>query len=171
MRIDSVKGFNLGEILSNYKRSQNFNLADLGAYMVVGPFGAVVTKSTDFARLSNINPDDSTVITRLHSSWTLDSGAFNAEDVAFTTPHTRVALEGGLDINNQLFDSLTIAVVDDRGCSIMDQTVQGTFNEPEFGELNVVGTLFGAVINVFKIGSNKNCEPFYVGVVEHPEEE
>jgi hypothetical protein len=166
-----VQGFDLDEILSNYQRSQNFNLADVGAIMVVGPFGAVVTKGADFVRISNINPDDSTVINRFHSSWTLAEGVFNTKDVALTTPLTRIALKGGVDINRQLFDSLSIAVIDENGCSLMDQTIQGTFKNPEFGEINVAGTLFGAVINVFKMGSNKNCEPFYEGVVEHPKKE
>ncbi len=51
----------------------------------------------------------------------------------------------------------------------MDQTISGSFENPELGDLNVVGTLFGAVINVFKLAAGNKCKPVYTGSVAHPQ--
>jgi len=161
-------GFDLDEILTNYKKSQNFRLTDVGAFFLIGPFGAVITKGADFARINNINPEDTTFLTRLYSSWTLANEIITAEDVALTTRKSRLALTGGVNMGQEEFDTLTVAVVDDRGCSLMSQSVYGSFKDPQLGDINVVGTLFGAVINVFKLVAGNRCEPFYNGTVEHP---
>jgi len=163
-----IKGFDLDEILANYKRSQNFQLTDVGAYMLVGPFGAVVTKGFDFARIAQINPEDSTIIRKLHSEWIIDNKILSTRDVAFATDKSRIAIDGSIDLSDNSIPGLMVAVVDARGCSLMDQTVSGTFAEPEFGKLNVVGTLFGAVVNVFKVAAGNQCKPIYTGLVQHP---
>jgi len=65
-------------------------------------------------------------------------------------------------------DSITLAVIDKKGRAIIDQTINGSFTDPEMGKINVVGTLLGAVINVFKSIAGNNCMPFYTGSIEHP---
>ena len=51
-----IAGIDLDEVLANYKKSQNFRLTDVGAYMVLGPFGPVLSKGYDFAKISKIIP-------------------------------------------------------------------------------------------------------------------
>ena len=41
----------LDERLSRYESSQNFNLVDVGAFFIAGPFGLVVTKGYNFASI------------------------------------------------------------------------------------------------------------------------
>ena len=57
-------GIDLDYILKKYKRSQKFNLADLSAFALAGPFGAVVTKSSDFTSLIAVDfkPEDKTIL-------------------------------------------------------------------------------------------------------------
>ena len=163
-----INGFDLDEILANYKKSQNFRLTDVGAYMLVGPLGPLVTKGHDFAKLAKINPDDSTTIRQLYSSWEIDNQILKTKDVAFTTDRSRIAFDGSINLSDLTIPGFTVAVVDARGCSLMDQTISGSFSDPELGELNVVGTLFGAVINIFKVAASNECTPVYEGLVVHP---
>jgi len=44
-------GLDADEIIDKFKRSQSFNLVDLGAVLLAGPVGIAVTKGTDFARI------------------------------------------------------------------------------------------------------------------------
>jgi hypothetical protein len=161
-------GFDLDEILKNYKKSQNFRLTDVGAFMLVGPSGPLVTKGYDFARIAQINTEDSTIIKTFYSSWNIGNELLQTEDVAFSTTKSRIAFDGSMDLANLTIPGITVYVLDARGCSLMDQTVSGSFADPELGDLNVVGTLFGAVINVFKLAAGNQCKPVYTGSVAHP---
>ena len=100
--------------------------------------------------------------------WVIENQILSTRDVAFSTKKSRIAFDGSIDLKNLSIPGLMVAVVNARGCSLMDQSVSGTFAEPEFGKLNVVGTLFGAVINVFKVAAGNQCKPIYTGSVQHP---
>lgn len=163
-----IYGFNLDKILTNYKKSQNFRLTDVGAFMLMGPLGPLVTKGADFARIAKINPEDSTIIQKFYSNWQIRNQVMTTRDVAFSTDKSRIAFNGSLDLNNLTIPGIDVYVLDRRGCSLMSQSVSGSFAEPELGDLNVVGTLFGAVINVFKLAAGNQCKPVYSGIVEHP---
>jgi len=136
--------------------------------MLMGPFGPLVTKGNDFVKLSKIDPDDTTIIREFYSKWEISDQILKTEDVAFTTERSRIAFDGSINLNDLTIPGFTVAVVDKKGCSLMDQTITGSFSDPEFGKLNVVGTLFGAVINVFKVVAGNQCEPVYTGIVGHP---
>ena len=137
--------------------------------MLVGPVGAVVSKGTDFAGLIIIDPSGQTKINQLISNWEMKNGKVFAKDVAFSTDENRIAVKGSIDIYNSFIDEITVSVVDEKGCSLISQSISGEFNNIQMGEINVVGTLLGAVINVFKIVTGDNCEPFYTGTISHPE--
>ncbi len=49
-----LQGIDLDNIFRKFDRSQNFNLSDVGAVFLVGPFGALITKGSDFASLSAV---------------------------------------------------------------------------------------------------------------------
>lgn len=161
-------GFDLDEILRDYKRSQNFKLTDVGAYLVIGPFGPLVSKGFDFSRLAAIDTTGVTKINKFKTNWTISNGVIIPEDVAFTSSQNRVAATGAIDLNKGQWNNFKVAVIDKKGCSLLEQEINGALSNPEFGEINVIGTLLGSVINVLKIASFSKCEPFYRGSVSHP---
>ena len=59
-------GIDLDDILQRYNRSQKFNLTDVSAFMIAGPFGAVVTKGSDFTSLisADLKPEQKTFISK-----------------------------------------------------------------------------------------------------------
>jgi uncharacterized protein involved in outer membrane biogenesis len=163
-----IYGFDIDKILAKYERSQKFNLADVGAFMLAGPVGAVVSKGSDFAGLVVMDPAGQSKIKELISSWEIKNGKTLAKDVAFSTDENRIAVEGSVDIYNSFIDEITVAVVDKKGCSLITQSISGDFKNIQTGELNVVGTLLGSVINVLKIVTGDQCKPFYTGSINHP---
>ncbi len=44
-------GLDIDALISKFERSQNFNLVDLGAFFLAGPFGPALTKSYNFGSL------------------------------------------------------------------------------------------------------------------------
>lgn len=99
---------------------------DVGAFFFVGPLGLGITKGFDFARIfegSGVN----TTIRSLVSSWQVEHGVAHAMDVAMATPQNRVALKGGLDFVSGRFDDVTVALVDAKGCSRVQQKIRGPF--------------------------------------------
>jgi uncharacterized protein involved in outer membrane biogenesis len=162
-----LNGLDADEMIDKFKRSQNFNLVDLGAVVLAGPVGLAVTKGTDFASIFVLNSGKSTKINELVSNWTISKGVFEIQDAAFTTNTNRIALTGFIGFTNQNID-LTIALLDKSGCSIFSQQVYGNLDSPTMGKVNVVGTVLAPVTNLVDDVTGKDCVVFYTGSVEHP---
>ncbi len=163
-------GIDLDKILKKYNRSQKFNLADVSAYVLAGPFGAVVTKGSDFTSLIavDLKPEDKTIISKALARWSLNDGVLQSEDVAFRTNLSRVAFNGSLDIAKDSIPGFTVYVVDKNGCSLMRQTISGKTDNIEVGKLKVAKTLLGSIINLVNKVVGVNCEMVYDGEIAHP---
>ena len=163
-------GIDVDKLLKKYKRSQNFNLVDLGAFMVAGPVGAVVTKGGDFVSLigMNLKVEDTTYVSQLLANWKIQNGIIETEDVAFNTPLNRFAFDGKFDIVNDSIPGFTAYVLDKNGCSLMEQQVSGKLDDLQVGKLKIAKTLLGSVINFVNAVVGTKCKPVYRGAVQHP---
>jgi AsmA protein len=153
--------------LSRYESSQRFNLIDFGAFFFAGPLGLAVTKSYNYARIFQGAPG-STSIRTLSSEWQVEHGVAQATDVAMATPRNRVALKGGLDFVTGRYDQVTVAVIDPRGCVIVQQKLDGTFLDPVLEKPNVLGTITGPARTLLREASTlvgAKCQVFYTGAV------
>lgn len=164
-------GLDIDKALRKYERSQNFSLVDVGAVVIAGPVGLAVTKGSEFVSLAAISTDSTkqTLIKNLYSRWDLDHLKLTTEDVAFTTTQNRIAFNGQIDFSTNTVPGLTIAVVDKKGCSLMDQKLSGNFGSLKTGKLNITKTLLGSVINFVNAIVGNDCKPIYNGSVPAPE--
>jgi uncharacterized protein involved in outer membrane biogenesis len=158
---------NLDEKLSNYESSQNFNLVDVGAFLLAGPLGTVATKGYNFA--SNFQgTKGNTEIRILVSQWKVENGVAHAQDVAMATKENRLAMKGALDFVNDNFDDVTVAILDHKGCARVEQRIRGPFSKPEVEKPNVLASLTGPLRSLFgkarKLLGGK-CAVFYEGSV------
>jgi len=173
LRGENIKllGRVLDEEFSHFESSQNFNLVDVGAFFFAGPLGLMVTKGYNFA--SNLQgPGGSSEIRTLVSDWQVEQGVARAQDVALATGKHRVALLGGLDLVNETFDDVTVALIDAEGCAKVRQKIRGGFHKPVVEQPNVLKSLTGPVRKMLKMGRDLfpggECEPFYTGSVAPP---
>jgi uncharacterized protein involved in outer membrane biogenesis len=156
--------------LSRYESSQSFNLIDFGAFFFAGPLGLAVTKGYNYARIFE-GAEGATAISTLASEWKVEHGVAQATDVAMATQKNRVALRGGLDFVSGRYDHVTVAVIDARGCAIVQQKVDGPFLNPVLEKPNVLGTLTGPARNLLRQARNLlggKCEVIYTGAVAPP---
>ncbi len=163
--------FNGGDLDREFRRfesSQTFDLVDIGAVFFAGPVGLLVTKGYDFARLGRGAPGRSEIRT-LVSDWKVEQGVARAQDVALSTQENRLALQGGLDLVNERFDDLSIALIDAKGCAKVRQQMRGSFQAPAVDKPSVLAALTGPALRLLKKGSDalrgEPCEVFYVGSV------
>lgn len=166
-----IKGFNIDDMLTKYKKSQQFNIIDLSAVFVAGPYGAVFTKGINFAQLLSSSTADSTEIVKLISSWTIKNGIANARDVAFRTNKYRIAMTGNLDFKNDIYQDVNISLLNKDGCAAFRQKINGSFSNPETESINAFGTIFGPVENLWKDLTKplrRPCTLVYTGNLEHP---
>jgi hypothetical protein len=160
-------GLDADKVIDKFKRSQSFNLVDLGAVVLAGPVGLAVTKGTDFARILVTNPGESSQITNLVSHWELNNGVFIIKDAAFTTNKNRIAANGLIDFSQDSLN-LTIALLNKYGCSVFSQNIYGNLDSPALGKVKVVGTILAPVTNLVDDILGNDCVPFYNGSVNHP---
>jgi len=166
----TLDGVDLDKVFSRYEASQSFNLVDVGAFFIAGPFAPLITKGYNFASLFRGSGGSSRIRT-LVSQWKVERGIAQAKDVAMATNEDRVALVGNLDFPNERFNDVTMAVVDGKGCVTVRQKIRGSFLKPEVEKANVVQTVAGPVLKLFSQAGKllgKKCEVFYAGSVAPP---
>jgi AsmA protein len=167
LTLDSV---DLDRTFSRYESSQSFNLVDVGAFFIAGPFAPLVTKGYNFASLFR-GSGGSTTIRALVSDWKVERGIARAKDVALATNENRIALKGSLDFVDERFDDVTMALVDGEGCAKVRQKIRGPFRKPEVEEARFLQTVAGPVLTLFKQAKKvfgRRCEVFYDGSVAPP---
>ena len=166
----TITGVDLDRTFSRYEASQSFNLVDVGAFFIAGPFAPLITKGYNFASLFR-GSGGSSRIRALVSDWKVERGTARAKDVAMATNEYRVALTGSLDFVNERFDDVIFAVVDGKGCVTVRQKIRGSFREPVVEKVNVFRSVAGPVLTLFtkagKILGGK-CKVFYAGSVAPP---
>lgn len=173
LRGENIKllGRDLDQEFSQFESSQNFNLVDVGAFFFAGPLGLLVTRGYNFA--GNLQgPGGSSEIRTLVSDWQVEHGVARAQDVALATGKHRVALQGGLDLTNETYNDVTLALIDAEGCANVLQSIRGSFQDPQVEKPNFLTSLAGPVEKVLKMGRDLfpggECEPFYTGSVAPP---
>jgi uncharacterized protein involved in outer membrane biogenesis len=167
----TLDGVDLDRKVTRFEASQSFNLVDVGAFFIVGPFAPLITKGYDFAGLFK-GSGGSSRIRALVSDWKVERGIARAKDVAMATNENRIALTGGLDFVNERFDDVTVAVVDGGGCAKVHQKIRGPFRKPEVEKARFLQTVAGPVLKLFKQAKKLfggRCEVFYAGSVAPPD--
>jgi hypothetical protein len=168
-------GLDIDDVISKFERSQQFDLLDVGSTFFLGPFGPAITKGSQFAQVySALQKEKDSEIQKLICSWDMKNGVAEAKDVALSTEKNRIAMVGKLDLVNEQFLDVTIAVLDSKGCAVVSQEIQGSFINPEIKKMSTIGALMGPVVGVLnnttKMLLMKKCKVFYKGSLEHPKE-
>ena len=160
-------------LIMKYERSQNFNLVDVGAFLLAGPFGPVLTKSYNFASLYEESQGGKGIIRKLVSVWKVKNGIAEALDVALASKKQRIAMKGGLNFINERFVDVTVAALDKRGCIVYSEKVHGSFHKPQIEKESIFTSIAGSVSNpledAWKFIQGKECTVFYSGSVAQPE--
>jgi hypothetical protein len=162
-----IYGIDLDDVIEKFKRSQKFNLADVGAVMFAGPAGIAVTKGADFARLAFTKAGDSTQVKHFLAEWKMENGILATQDVALSTKTNLISTDGWYNIQNDSLD-FKISVLDKRGCDLVGQRIYGEALNPEYGKVKLLKTFLGPVKNFFRNIGIAKCDTIYTGRVEHP---
>lgn len=163
-----INGIDLDDMINKYKRSQNFNLVDIGAVMFTGPAGLAVTKGGDFARLAFIKAGDSTHVEHFMAQWKLKKGLLKTEDLALSTNTNLMATAGWYQVQTDSLD-FKFSVLDRRGCELIGQRIYGDATKPDYEKVNVLKAFMGPVKNFFRNIGMVKCDTIYAGKVKHPE--
>ncbi len=81
---------------------------------------------------------------------------------------TRIAPVGSLDLVNERYNDVTVAVVDGIRCAKVRQKIRGPFRKPEVEQVSVLQTAAGPLLSLFKQAGKLfggRCEGFYAGNV------
>jgi hypothetical protein len=93
--------------------------------------------------------------------------------VALASKKQRIAMKGGLNLINERFVDVTVAVLDNRGCAVYSEKVLGPFRNPQIEKESILKSLVGSVLNpledAWKLIQGEECTVFYSGSVAQPE--
>jgi uncharacterized protein involved in outer membrane biogenesis len=170
-----VDGYDLDTVIDQYRETSNVGLIDIGAFLVAGPLAVLVKKGVDVAGLRRGVGDARTRIVRLGATVDLADGLATARDVAFTTEQNRIAVKGKIDLVQERYRQLKVAVVDAKGCPEVMQTIDGPLADPDFKTAGLgLRTLSKPLTSLLKKAVNllgtDTCQPFYEGVIVPPQQ-
>lgn len=165
-----IYGIDLDNVIEKFKRSQEFNLADVSAVMLAGPAGLAVTKGSDFARLAFVKAGDSSSVKHFLADWSMNKGVLKTEDVALSTANNLISTNGWYKFPKDSLD-FKINILDKRGCELVGQRVYGDITAPQYSKVNLFKTFFGPVSNFFGDIGIAKCDTLYYGKVLHPKKE
>jgi len=170
----TLTGADLDRAIAKYGASQNFNLLDLSAFVLAGPFGLMATKGYELSMLSE-NAGGSTSIGTVVSRWKVTKGVAHAEDVAMATAENRLALHGALDFVRDEYSDVVVAVIDSNGCEKVRQRVHGPIAKPVVEKPGTLKSIAGPAVNLLArardlLPGGTKCEPFYQGSVQAPKQ-
>ncbi|DAB34792.1 MAG TPA: hypothetical protein CFH82_03500 [Sulfurospirillum sp. UBA12182] len=171
-----LKGYDIDKMLGNYDKSQNIDMVDIGSFLVAGPVGFALSKSSDGVGAYSALKGGSTLLKHLHVKLDVTKGTTKLSDVALATGKNRVALKGALELVNEKFLDLKVGILDKKGCAKYSQSIEGTFSKPSIkldenavkSVVNMASSLFGKSKNLLGTQNNDKCTVFYNGVVAHP---
>ena len=88
------------------------------------------------------------------------------------TYENRIALQGKLDFVNERYDDVTVALIDAKGCVLVEQEMRGSFHNPEVEKPSMLQSLAGPALELLKQGKDfltgAECDVFYTGSVAPP---
>lgn len=163
---------NLDELLRKIIESQNYDLVDATAFFFVGPLGTAATKGYDFSNIAVEATKSKTAankILKMVSIWDVSNGIATTRDVALETAKYRLAMNGRINVIKNEFDDLRVAIIDNKGCAIAKQRLNGPINNPSIDKLNILLTLTQPVLDVLGksakqlLSAATECTPFYTG--------
>ena len=175
----SLRGDNLitytvdiDKALSSYEASQTFNLVDVGAFFIAGPLGSAALKGYRYGDVYYQTQGGRGTIKQFVSQWKIKDGVAEATDCALATHHYRVALRGKLNLANERYDNVIVALLDDKGCAQLKQSITGSFGTPKVGVVSAVESLADPILHLYgkakRFVQGGKCEVFYNGAVEQP---
>ena len=172
-----VIGYDLDKVLGQYDKTQKMDAVDIGAFLVAGPVGTLLTKGGDVSGAFEGMKGGKTLLKDVVLKTDIAKGIAMLSDVALATSKNRLAIKGALDLPNERFNEVSVGVLDVQGCATYSQTITGTFTKPGIKVdeaavsqvTNMVGSLFGKVKGIVGDTKKKECtSPFYKGSVVHP---
>ena len=165
-----VIGLDVNSALSALKDSQETNLLDIGGYLLTGPLGLIAGQLFDLTSgVSALGGE--TEINHLSIKSKIEQGVVDVTDTAVATDKYRLALKGKADIVNQTFEQFEFAILDEKGCADLSQTLNGPMNEPTSAVAsNLLASIASPVTDIVAGVTNtvSDCEVFYSGVVQQP---
>ncbi|NOQ79895.1 MAG: hypothetical protein GQ546_10900 [Gammaproteobacteria bacterium] len=149
-------------------------MLDVGAVVLMGPTGMLLTKGNDYNNLiKTLGSKGTSKINQISLNMTLSDDIITMNDVAFSTQKHRLAVKGQINSKQKTFINFKAATIDNDGCPIYIEEVKGTLDNPKIQKVNVlvsgiVNPITSLVKKVTKQLNVKCKEPFYNGTVKAP---
>lgn len=163
-------GVNIDQMINAYKTAKYLQFADMVLLFTTGPLGGLVSVGTRAAiTAAGATPGGSTEFSRIHSLWQIEDGSATAMDVAAKTRDNRIAMTGAINMVEKRFDDVRIAVIDRKGCAMVEQHITGPFKamNPDYVEASG-DFMAGSIKEVLDFGNQivDECPVFYRGQVK-----
>jgi len=170
---DARRRLDLDRTFSRYEASQSFNLVDVGAFFVAGPFGPLITKGYNFGSLF-VGQVAASRIRALVSDWKVERRHLRRRRMwRWLRTKSRIGARGESRCRQRTASTMSpLLWSTGRGAPRCARRSHGPFLAPEVEKVSVLQTARGPVLTLLKeagklLGEGQ-CEVFYAGSVPPP---
>ena len=166
-------GIDLDSKLEQYKLTENFDIWEVGAIFLSGPYGSAFASGLDYTSLLQNYQGEQTLVEELNAEWRIKNGIATTQDVAIRTGRYRISAIGQLDLSGNQFNDFSLSMLNGSGCAVFSQTLSGPFSNPQSESFAVRGVKMRSIEDIqrlFLMPANTNCTPVYKGKVSHQKE-
>ena len=171
-----VLGYDIDAQIDKLQNYQNISILKghlPGKGLITGAFNSSMALFTDKAI-------DKSVISLIHANTTLHNDLLTCNDCAIATKKSLIAIKGGIQLSTHNFEALQIGLIKANRCAYFVQNIYGSLEEPSVKLTNtsakfVTGIAKSATVMIKDTAETLTqtqtpnlCEPFYLGVVQHP---
>lgn len=165
-----IAGININSALAALQDSQQTSLLDIGGFMLTGPLGLIAGQLFDLGTGVTALGGE-TQINHLSLMSKIEAGKIDLTNTALATDKYRIALKGKANIITQEFDNFEFAILNDKGCAEVSQSLNGAMSNPTSAVASsLLKSIASPVTDIVSEVTDtvSGCNVFYSGVVQQP---
>ena len=159
-----VEGIAMDKLINGFKASQETSLLDIGSFLVAGPMGMMAMQFVELTAGAAQYKGNSQ-IKSIEANAHVQNNQVKLNRAKLKTAENNLGFIGNIDLTNKAFKQFKFAILDDKDCPSIQQTLNGKFSEVKKVLFNTTsGAVTSPLSNVWrkaKDATTGGCKSFF----------
>ncbi|WP_016956321.1 hypothetical protein [Catenovulum agarivorans] len=160
----AVEGIAMDKLINGFKASQETSLLDVGSFLVAGPVGMMAMQFVELTAGAAQFKGQSQ-IKSIEANAHVQNNLIRLDKAKLKTAENNLGFIGNVNLNKQAFEKFRFAILDDKDCPTIQQTLDGKFSEVKKVLFNTTsGAVTSPLSNVWrkaKDAAGGGCKSFF----------
>ncbi|WP_440905955.1 hypothetical protein ACMZOO_06850 [Catenovulum sp. SX2] len=160
----AVEGIAMDKLINGFKASQETSLLDVGSFLVAGPVGMMAMQFVELTA-GAAQFKGKSQIKSIEADAHVQNNLIRLDKAKLKTAENSLGFIGNVNLNKQAFEKFRFAILDDKDCPSIQQTLDGKFSEVKKVLFNTTsGAVTSPLSNVWRKAKDAaagGCKSFF----------